>query len=104
MKQFKCYIITIILLVSSITSFQTIADATTDIEIHGQIGRNETTIQPSIKPEPGSDTKLAQPKQTHIRVKNFPTAGSIVEQLTPIGLLLLLIFLLLSRWKAHRNK
>ncbi|MGX7150640.1 hypothetical protein [Enterococcus ureasiticus] len=104
MKQFSCHIITIILLASGISLFQDFTYAATDIEIHGQIGRNETIPQSPNKPETDSETKLAQPKQNHIELKKLPKAGSVIEKLTPIGLMLLFIYLLLYTWKAHRNK
>ncbi|EOH93961.1 hypothetical protein UAW_02382 [Enterococcus haemoperoxidus ATCC BAA-382] len=104
MKRFSCHIIIFILLAGCGILFQDFAYATTDVEIHGRIGGNERHTQPSKEPESKTDTKLAQPKQTHIELTKFPNTGSIIEQLTPIGLLLLLIYLLLNRWKAHRHK
>lgn len=77
---------------------------TAEIEIDGQIGGNEPTIHSPNEPTSNPITNLAQPKQMHIELRKFPNTGSIIEKVTPIGLLLLLIYLLLSRWKAHRNR
>lgn len=104
MKQFSCHIITIILLVSCIGVYQDIAYATTEVEINGQIGGNQISEQPPKEVESESDIKLAQPKQAHIGLRKFPNTGSIIGKLTPIGLLLLLIYVLLNRRKAHRRK
>lgn len=103
MKQFRRHIITIILLLGCVTFFQGTTYAT-EVEIHGQIGRNEAILQPQNESESDTNSKLAQPKQTHIGLKRFPNNGSVTEKLMPIGLLLLLIYLVLNRWKAHRNK
>ena len=103
MKKFSCHIITIILLAGCVSLFQSSASAT-DVEIHGQIGKNETIVQSSSEPESDSDSKLAQPKQTSIGLRRLPNNGSTNENLTLIGLLLLLMYLLLTRWKAHRSK
>ncbi|WP_086314228.1 hypothetical protein A5821_001829 [Enterococcus sp. 7F3_DIV0205] len=104
MKKFSCHIIMFILLTGCLGLYQDFAYAATDVEIHGQIGGTETNTQPSKELELKTDTKLAQPKQTHIELKNFPNTGSMIEKLTPIGLVLLLFYILLNRWKAHKNR
>lgn len=104
MKQLSCHIITLIFLVSAIGFYQDYTYAATNVEIHGQIGGNETDTQPSKEQELKPDTKLAQPKQNHIELKKFPNNGSEIDRLAPIGGIILLIYLLLNRWKAHHNK
>lgn len=101
MKQISCHIITIILLVSGTVFFQDIVYAATNVEIYGKIGGQEQSPPPPKEPELKPDIELAQPKETHIELTKFPNTGSIVETLSPIGLLLLLIYLLVSKWKAH---
>lgn len=106
MKQFSCHIIMLILLVVGIGFHQEAVYAVSaEVEVNGQIGGNKTNAQPQspkeIESEPNQ--KLAQPKQTHIGLRKFPSTGSIIEVITPIGLLLLLIYLLLNRWEAHRK-
>ncbi|OJG91805.1 hypothetical protein RV15_GL000245 [Enterococcus silesiacus] len=92
----------IILLVGCIGFYQDFAyAATTEIEVNGQIGGNKTNVQPPKEQE--LETKLAQPKQTHIELRKFPNTGSLIETITPIGFIVLLIYLLFNRWKAHRN-
>ncbi|OJG72519.1 hypothetical protein RV12_GL000933 [Enterococcus quebecensis] len=75
-----------------------------EIEIHGQIGEDKVTVQPPKESETKIYGTLAKPKQTHIELKTFPNTGSMTEKVTLLGLLLLLIYVLLSRWKAHRKK
>lgn len=104
MKRFSCHIITLILLVSGTIFLQSSAYAATDVEIYGQIGGNQTSSHPPKESEADTGTKLAQPKQTHIELRRFPNMGSIVEKITPIGLILLMIYLLVNRWKAHRKE
>ncbi len=104
MKQFSCHIMMIILLACSVGFHQEIVQATTtEVEVNGQIGGTKANAQPPKELEPETDTKLAQPKQTHIELRKFPNMGSIIENVIPIGLLLLLIYLVLNRWKAHRK-
>ncbi|MBO0438790.1 hypothetical protein [Candidatus Enterococcus ikei] len=104
MKKFSCHIITLILLAGCISLFQaSVYASTAEIEVNGQIGGNKTNPQPPKKHEQELDTKLAQPKQAHIELRKFPNTGSLIETIAPIGFVLLLIYLLLSRWKAHRK-
>lgn len=106
MKRFSCHIITLILLVSGTIFLQSSAYAATDVEIYGQIGGNQTSSHPPKESEAEADTgkQLAQPKQKHIELRRFPNTGSVVEKITPIGLILLMIYLLVNRWKAHRKE
>lgn len=102
MKPFSCHVIMIMLWVGCIVFSQNFTyAATTEIEVNGQIGGNKTNVQPPKEQE--LETKLAQPKQTYIELKNFPNTGSIIETITPIGFIVLLIYWLLNRWKAHRK-
>ncbi|MGX7265812.1 hypothetical protein [Enterococcus crotali] len=104
MKRFNCHIILFILLVGYIGFYQeSVYASTAEIEVSGQIGGNKANSQPPKEQEQEPDTKLAQPEQTHIELRKFPNMGSLIETITPIGFVLLLIYLLLSRWKAHRK-
>lgn len=105
MKQLSCRIMTLILLLGCISFYQEVAHAdTADVEIKGQIGSNATAEQTPREPIGKPTTNLAQPKQSHIKLRTFPNTGSIIERYIPLGLLLLLSYVLLSRWKAHRNR
>lgn len=105
MKQFNCHIITFILLLGCIGFYQKAAYAdTAEVEINGQIGGKTVNEQAPKEPTGKPNTNLAKPKQSHITLRRFPNNGSIIDTLTPIGILLLLIYILLLRWKAHRNK
>ncbi|MEI5994561.1 hypothetical protein [Candidatus Enterococcus mansonii] len=106
MKRFSCWVVTLILLVGY-TSFylQTFDQVQAiEIEIQGQIGGENSTTQSLKESEQKNDIKLAQPKQTHIELNKFPNTGSLIEKLSLYGGVLLLIYLILNRWKAHKKK
>lgn len=105
MKRLRYHIITIIVLISSIGFFAQIKAIaqTSEIDVYGQIGGGTSTVE-SIEETKKEPETLAQPKQTHIALKELPNAGSAIGKLTQIGLLVLLIYILLKTWEAHRRK
>jgi hypothetical protein len=103
MKRYRISLVTLILL-TGFSLFQIAFDrvAAAEIQISGQIGKDEQAVEPSVEPE--KKQELAQPKQTHIVLKKFPDTGFITDKLALIGLLVLLIYLTILIREAHRKR
>lgn len=105
MKRFSYYVVTLILSIGCIGLYlngSILAEAT-QVEIQGKIGENGAVTPPLEEAEPETEVKLAEPKQNHIALTKFPNTGSISNTLTFMGFVLLLLYLLVKRWEAHRK-